>query len=213
MQLIAHRLHSEHADKRQVDATFGLHHQDRPMLYGSIEFSYAEPFANTLEADPAFRSWVLRRTKFAGFAESARLLHEEMQARRSGSSKTWWRSHFTERCRCQGCSGQETDILAIFEAMTSMRFGLHFEVKQPADKFPAKKDQAANYALRAKCWAASAPKAIVPHDDAATVLLCSTSKLTEYSPHLLKFGSVITFEEVAKAFPQATLSLEPQRDG
>jgi hypothetical protein len=45
----------------------------------------------------------------------------------------------------------------------------------------------------------------VPHADAATVLLCSTSKLAEYAPHLSKFGSVITFEEVARAFPQATI--------
>jgi hypothetical protein len=45
----------------------------------------------------------------------------------------WNLSHCTEKCRCQGCSGQETDILAIFEAATGTRFGLHFEVKQPAD--------------------------------------------------------------------------------
>ncbi len=176
------------------------------MLYGSIEFTYAEPFANALVADPEFRSWILRRTRFAAFAEETRLLHEEMRAQRSGSSATWWRSHFTEKCRCQGCSGQETDILAIFETAAGMRFGLHFEVKQPADRFPTRKDQAANYALRAKCWAASAPRAVVPHVDAATVLLCSATKLAEYSPHLSKFGTVITFEELAEAFPQATSS-------
>lgn len=176
------------------------------MPYGSVEFTYAEPFANALVADPAFRSWVLQRTKFAVFAEKARLLHEEMKAQRSGSSATWWRSHFTEKCRCQGCSGQETDILAIFETATGMRFSLHFEVKQPTDKFSTKRDQAANYALRAKCWAISAPKAVVPHADAATVLLCTALKLVEYSPHLSKFGTVITFEEIAGTFPQATLT-------
>jgi hypothetical protein len=175
------------------------------MLYGSVEFSYAEPFANALVADLAFRSWVLRQTKFAAFAAEARLLHDEMRAQRSGSSATWWRSHFTEKCRCQGCSGQETDILAIFESAAGTRFALHFEVKQPTDKFPTHKDQAANYALRAKCWATSAPKAVVPHGDAATVLLCSASKLPEYAPHLSKFGTVITFEDVAGAFPQATI--------
>lgn len=175
------------------------------MQYGSVEFAYAEPFANTLIIDPTFRSWVLRQTKFETFAEEARVLHDEMRAQRSGKSATWWRSHFTETCRCQGCSGQETDILAIFESATGIRFGLHFEVKQPADKFPAKKDQATNYALRAKCWATSAPKAVVPHSDAATILLCSASKLTEYEPHLSKFGAVITFEEIARAFPQATI--------
>jgi hypothetical protein len=176
------------------------------MLYGSVEFKHAEPFANALVVDLAFRSWVLRQTKFAAFAEGARLLHEEMRARRGGGTATWWRSHYTEKCRCQGCSGQETDILAIFEVATGIRFGLHFEVKQPTDKFPAHKDQAGNYALRAKCWATSAPKAVLPHADAATVLPCSASKLEEYSPHLSEFGSVITFEEIAKVFPGATMA-------
>jgi hypothetical protein len=180
------------------------------MLYGSIEFSYAEPFANALVIDPAFRSWILRRTKFAAFAEGARLLHNEMRSQRSEDSATWWRSHFTEKCRCQGCSGQETDILAIFEAATGVRFALHFEVKQPADKFPTNRDQGANYALRAKCWATSAPKSVVPHSDATTVLLCSTLKLAEYGPHLSKFGSVITFEEIARTFSHATLSFDPK---
>src|SRR5215831_17530868 len=85
-----------------------------------------------------------------------------------------------------------------------MRFALHFEVKQPADKFPTNKDQAANYALRAKCWASSPPKSVVSHVDATTVLLCSALNLAEYSPHPLKFGAVITFEEIAATFPQAT---------
>lgn len=177
------------------------------MLYGSVEFAYAEPFANSLVADPSFRTWVIRKSKFAAFAEGARLLHEEMRTKRSKNSATWWRSHFTEKCRCKGCSGQETDILAVFEAVTGMRFGLHFEVKQPTDKFIATKDQAANYAIRAKCWAASAPLAIVPHADAATVLLCSAGKLSDYAPHVSQFGSTITFEEIAISFPHATFAM------
>jgi hypothetical protein len=178
------------------------------MLYGSLEFACAEPFANALDSDPAFCSWVLRRTKFEPHAKAARLLREEMQNRRSENATTWWRSHFTEKCRCQGCSGQETDILAVFAAPTQFRFALHVEVKQPTDKFPAKSDQATNYAIRAKCWAANPPKTVVPHADADTVLLCSTSKLAEFAPHLPKFGSIITFEEVTSAFPKIGLSPE-----
>jgi hypothetical protein len=147
------------------------------------------------------------QTKFAAFAKDARLLDDEMRKRRSANSTTWWRSHFTEKCRCRGCSGQETDILAIFEFGTGARVALHFEVKQPGDKFPATKDQAANYSLRAECWAKAAPNSVVRHTDAATVLLCSASKLEEYKPHLSKFGSVITFEQIAKAFPQATITI------
>lgn len=176
------------------------------MLYGSLEYAYAEPFASALVVDPAFRCWVLRQTKFAPYAAEARLLHEEMGARRSKGSATWWRSHFTEKCRCQGCSGQETDILAVFEVVTGHRFALHVEVKQPTDRFPVDKDQAANYALRAQCWVTSAPKAVLPHAAADTALLCGVSKLEEYRSHLPKFGAVITFEDVAKMFPKATVN-------
>ena len=170
---------------------------------------------NALVEDPSFRTWVLRQTKFADFAEGARILHEEMMAQRNAT--TYWRSHFTEKCRCQGCSGQETDILAVIEGTTGTRFALHFEVKHPRDKFPTNKDQAANYALRAKCWVDNPPHSVLPHDDATTVLLCSASKLREYARHLPKFGSVITFEEVNKIFPNRYCGLvqstnrEPRR--
>ncbi len=174
------------------------------MQYGSIEFAYAEPFAKSLVADSAFREWVLRRTKFSDEASGAKLLSEEMKALRGRSSATWWRSHYSEKCRCEGCSGQETDILAVFEAEGGHRFAVHFEVKQPTDRFPTHKDQGRGYAVRAQCWVKSAPKAIVPHGDADTVLLCSASKRAEYAQHVASFGSVITFEEVADRFPGAT---------
>lgn len=173
------------------------------MRYGSIEFRYAEPFANALAVDAAFRAWVVGQTKFAPFAGEARLMHEEMLASRGKTSATWWRSHYTEKCRCRGCSGQETDLLAIFEVQKARRFALHVEVKQPADKFPTNRDQAGNYALRAACWVKASPNAVLSHSDAATALLCSAAKLAEYRPHLSKFGTIITFEEVAKAFPEA----------
>jgi hypothetical protein len=172
------------------------------MRYGSIEFMYAEPFANLLATDARFCAWVLHKTKFAAFADGARVLHGEMRQRRSQQSATWWRSHFTEKCRCQGCSGQETDILAIFEAKTGTRFGLHIEVKQPADKFPTNKDQASNYAFRAACWVKSPPASVLRHSDAATVLLYSAAKCNEYATQLAKFGTALTFEEVAAEFPQ-----------
>jgi hypothetical protein len=175
------------------------------MQYGAVEFAYAEPFANALVEDPSFRAWVLRKTKFADIGDGARILNDEMMALRNAT--TYWRSHFTERCRCQGCSGQETDLLAIFEGTTGIRFALHFEVKHPGDKFPTNKDQAANYTLRAKCWVDNPPQSVLPHDDATTVLLCSASKLTEYARHWPKFGSVITFEELNKTFPNVGLGI------
>jgi hypothetical protein len=171
------------------------------LRYGGLEFQYAEPFANGLVGDLEFRSWVLSQTKFGGVAQTATVLHKEMAAKRSAKAENWWRSHFSERCRCPGCSGQETDLLAIFEAPDRDRFALHFEVKQPTDHFPKGKDQAANYALRASCWVANPPAAILSHGDAATVLLCSQARLRGYGDQPRKFDSVITFERIAAEFP------------
>src|SRR4051812_15413435 len=111
------------------------------MRYGSTEDTYAEPFSRALVEDSAFKSWVLSRTEFANMAD-ARLLHSEMKAWRENATAEWWRFHFTEKCRCDGCSGKETDILTIFEDRSRLRFALHFEVKHPADKFKANGIQA-----------------------------------------------------------------------
>jgi hypothetical protein len=172
------------------------------MRYGSREYDFAAPFADALVQDVEFRTWVLSRTKFAEHADDAKLLHDEMAAARSAA--TWWRSHYTEVCRCEGCRGQETDLLAIFESSEGSRFAIHIEVKQPSDRFPTKKDQAANYVKRARCWIATPPRAVLPHADADTLLLCSEKKLGEYAAHLSKFGGVITFEELRARFPHAT---------
>jgi hypothetical protein len=173
------------------------------MAYGAKELMYAEPFANALVNDPAFRAWVLQQTIFSAFAD-ARLLHREMQMKRN--AKYWWRSHFTEACRCQGCSGQETDLLAIFETETGFRFGLHIEVKHPGDKFKEGGRQAASYPIRAQCWASDGktPAKVVRHSMATTALLCSDSRLIDYAAHISQFASVFTFEEIKRRFPGAS---------
>ena len=174
------------------------------MRYGSLEYAYAAPFANALRDDSAFREWLLGQTRFADRATGATLLDHEMSAsRRAG---TWWRSHYTERCRCEGCSGQETDVLAIFAATDSSRFALHVEVKQPTDRFPAHKDQARNYALRARCWANNAPPSVPSHEEADTMLLFGESRRSDFALHIAKFGSALTFEEIGCRFHHATCS-------
>jgi hypothetical protein len=174
------------------------------MRYGSVEYQFAAPFAEALTRDVAFRTWVLKRTMFATYADDARLLDKEMHALRSPSAESYWRSHYTEKCRCPGCRGQETDLLAVFESGRNYRFALHVEIKQPKDKFPNEKDQAANYSLRAACWVRSPPKAVLPHSSADTMLLFSEAKRQDYGSHLPKFGSVLSFEEVAAVSPFAT---------
>jgi hypothetical protein len=172
------------------------------MRYGGVEYRYAEPFARALVEDPAFRTWVLKQTPFELFAECSRLLNEEMQSQRN--AENWWRSHFTEKCRCAGCSGKETDLLAIFEATPKFRFALHIEVKHPGDKFKADGIQPAGYPLRAACWALAAPSNVLPHHQACSVLLFSERNRLMYSPHLHHFQGLITFQQISEQFPAAT---------
>lgn len=181
------------------------------MRYGSIKWTYAEPFARALVEQPAFRAWVLERTCFAPMATGALVLAEQMMDQRSRKAESWWRSHSTERCRCPGCFGQETDLLAVFEAR-QLRFALHVEVKQPTDDFPTDRDQAESYALRAVCWARSAPQRVLPHAAADTMLLFSEGRRESYAAHIPKFGSAMTFEEAARAFPQVAPKIWSRND-
>ena len=174
------------------------------MGYGRLELQYAEPFAEALVNDAAFKTWVLWQTEFSNFADDARLLHQEMKERRSAVSKYWWRSHFTEACRCLGCSGKETDLLAIFETGIGFRFALHVEIKHPGDKFKNDGVQATGYPIRAQCWVTKSPANVLPHHQATTVLLFSAKKLADYAAHLPHFKTLITFEDIERHFPNAS---------
>lgn len=179
------------------------------MGYGRWEYVYAAPFAEALVNDPIFRSWVLRRTVFAEFADEARLLDQEMFLKRSPGTKTWWRSHFQEACRCTGCSGKETDLLAIFHTKAAGRFALHLEVKHPGDDF--KDGQAAAYPTRANCWIAKTPEHVLPHVAATCGLLFSESRRDEYAPHLEHFPAKFTFDCIRQQFPNAAPSVDIDR--
>jgi hypothetical protein len=173
------------------------------MEYGHLEKRYSRPIAEALVSNAEFRTWLLSRTMFSDFAATARLMDQEMLAKRSKAATSWWASHFTESCRCAGCRGQETDLLAIFEAEHAFRFALHVEVKHPRDKFKQDGTQAASYPIRAVCWASNgaAPPKVLPHSAATAVLLYSSGKAIEYAPHLSHFATLITLEEIADRFP------------
>ncbi|MEQ1498103.1 MAG: hypothetical protein ABL914_05550 [Novosphingobium sp.] len=171
------------------------------MRYGSIEYAYAAPIAEALAQSDGFKKWIVSQTRFSADSD-ARLLHEEMRETRSQVAENWWRSHFTETCRCRGCSGQETDLLAIFERPTGGRFALHCEIKQPLDKFPSGKNQGINYNLRARCWSRSSPRNVLSHDDADTVLFCSKFRVEDYGDNAKAFGAIITFQQIAREFPE-----------
>lgn len=174
------------------------------MGYGEKELAASLPIAQALESNPTFRRWFLEHTEFAESAGEARLLSNEMRALRSKSSSTWWRSHYTESCRCLGCRGQETDLLAIFECAEATRFAVHIEVKHAGDSFRDNGSQAEAYPIRALCWASRPPKRILPHSKATTMLLCSAARLMDYSNHPQQFKTVMTFESIEAAFPGLT---------
>lgn len=167
--------------------------------YGLHELSFATPFADRLVSDAAFREWVLCRTKFSNLAVGSRVLDQEMLKRRSPSAGSWWRSHYTAACNCSGCGGQETDLLAIFEALSGARFALHVEVKHPGDGFKADGRQARAYGERARCWVMKPPRAVLPHQDAATMLLCSERRLADYGENVRLFDHLLTFEAVERS--------------
>jgi hypothetical protein len=162
--------------------------------------------------DRAFGVWVLKQTKFANYADEAKLLHREMLAKRSPRARSWWRSHYSESCRCFGCRGQETDLLAIFETATNLRFALHVEVKHPGDKFDEDGNQAAAYLARPRCWVRNPPPSVLPHTLATTVLLCSALKLPDYAAHLGHFEALISLEDVATKFPIASAKVALARN-
>jgi phage/plasmid primase-like uncharacterized protein len=173
------------------------------MKYGYKELPFAAPFADALVGDPALREWVVCKTKFADQQKPWRLLHEEMKRCRSKIATNWWRSHFTGRCECNGCiGGKETDLLAVFEDAGGYRFALHFEVKQPTDRFKKGGGQAIAYRERAECWVRPdhTPPKVLAHKGAATALVCTRAMLTTAPEDVALFDAIFTFEEVAEQF-------------
>lgn len=170
------------------------------MKYGSTEYLYAAPIAQALIDEFDFRKWVLSKSVFAEFSD-ARILHHEMASYRGNATAEWWRFHFTEKCRCAGCSGKETDLLAMFESESKVRFAIHFEIKQPKDKFKADGVQSRGYPLRAECWINTPPRNVLPHHRASTGIFFSRTKHNEYKPHMSHFSTAITFEEIEDRFP------------
>lgn len=172
------------------------------MRYAHKEKAYSEPIASLLETSPAFLLWILRQTRFASDAPGARLLFEEMAATRSKASRTWWGSHFTMSCKCDGCrGGRETDVLAIVELSSGDRIALHFEVKHPTDRLS--QGQAARYKLRANCWAANAPPTMIAHTEATTILLWTEPTTKHATSEVSDFDHVITWDTLSAEFPDA----------
>ena len=167
--------------------------------YGPIEFTYANPVADAIATSDEFTSWLVSKTCFSKHAPFAVSLHRQQLHKRTKGIPYWWRNYFVgyDSCECKNCGGRETDILAIFDGINDFRFALHIEIKTPNDQFSP--DQASNYRKRAECWAgrSSAPRTILPHDSATTVLLAAQTFLESGNPQVSQFDAVISFEEIA----------------
>jgi len=181
------------------------------MKYGSLEYQYAEPIARALATNKQFSQWVLSNSIFADVAD-ARLLKDEMILQRQSPTAEWWRFHFSMSCKDPCCSGgRETDIFAVFEAADKKRFAMHFEVKQPTDRFDPKRMHEQRYALRAQCWTNKAPPKVLEHQDASLGIFYSESSRSKFEPVLSYFPTQITFEEIEKKFPQVAEWMRPRR--
>jgi hypothetical protein len=156
-------------------------------------------FANELSSNEVFRNWVLDRCGFSADIDDCRLLLQEQLDQRTSPNAPWWRHWFTEACRCDGCSGKETDIFAVFErSKWQDRFALHIECKLTNGSFTP--NQAPGYRLRAQCWAGKAR--FLYYKDYATILLAPSEFVAKEPSGSQCFDYHLTHIEVAEKLPE-----------
>lgn len=156
-------------------------------------------FADKLASDESFQNWLLNQCGFSSDIGYCRLMHQEQLDLRSSDTAPWWRHWFTEKCRCDGCSGKETDIFAVFERSEWRdRFALHIECKLAGATFTSPM-QAPGYRLRAECWAGKARFLYYKHY--ATVLLAPKEFLERESEAAKFFDYHLSFTAVAEHLP------------
>lgn len=156
------------------------------------EDELCEIFAEQVKASPDFAAWLLRRTKFASYAENVRLLDREQMAIRP--RKRWWRHWW---CDAPGLTkkGRETDIFMVFEATTpeQIRFALHIENKRDSYRFGD--GQAADYKVRANHMLHRSE--FLNHADFTTVLLATSRFRQKYATECDLFDAFISYEDLA----------------
>jgi hypothetical protein len=164
------------------------------------EFRYAKPIADGIVEDDSFRRWLISQTRFSSSAGDARSLWKEQLERRAPGTPHWWRHYFVGKksCACKQCGERETDILAVFENSVGFRFALHVEVKSPRDKLSI--DQAKNYKTRSECWSGreKSHKTVLQHDEATTMLVCSSEFARTEMSKISEFDVVLGFDEVTQ---------------
>lgn len=146
-------------------------------------------FAECVKESDTFRQWMLRRTKFGGYAKVARLLSDDQLSIRP--RKYWWRhwwSFVPELNR-----ERETDVFMVFEIANAERFALHVEVKLGTSRF--EQDQASGYGPAARHMA-NKPE-YLSYSDYQTILICTESFRESYPGDAALFDLAFTFDELA----------------
>jgi hypothetical protein len=151
-------------------------------------------FANKLVESPAFVAWLLRRTKFKQYAQSARLLHEEQSIR---PAKHWWRHWW---CKVPELNAEsETDIFLVFECIdTKLRFSLHVECKLANGKFMARQPEA--YSFRGRHMSGK-PK-YLNYKDFETMLIAPESFRALYRMDCDLFDRYLSFKDLSEFVPE-----------
>jgi len=178
-----------------------LRSKTRVAIYSEKEIRYVRPIAAAILGNPAFRSWILERTRFR--SESLTPIPAEAQARlRSKNLKNpYWFNYWCSKdrqCACRVGTGIETDILIILAGGTDRRIALHVEVKRPDEALGD--GQAESYPRRAACWsrAATRPRYVPEHDDFVTLIACGRN--LEADARLMNFDAVLFHDEIQSRF-------------
>jgi hypothetical protein len=165
-------------------------------LYGRIEHSYCDPFAEAFDASANFRDWLLARLGLSDWVgRSTSLKLEQRAARRA---RFWWKNYYCHesRCTCPSLAGREIDILLFCRRDDGRTLAIHVECKQPSDAFRG--GQAKAYPVRSRCWAlgSGGPRSLLLHDRATTVLICD--RASSYSlDDVEHFENIIYFDELS----------------
>jgi hypothetical protein len=157
------------------------------------EDALCEVFADKLVGSDAFRLWLLMQTRFAGEAETARLLDREQMDLRP--RKRWWRHWW---CHVPALDHQrETDIFCVFDGQ-NRRFALHIENKLGLGRFLP--GQAEGYAPRAAHMAGKA--AYLGYTDYETLLLAPAAFVARFSTDCAHFDRIVTHESLVPFLPE-----------
>jgi hypothetical protein len=160
------------------------------MRIAEVDLDHA--FAETLEREVDFQRWLLASSRFSWMAEGARLLVSEQASARK--AKHWWKHWW---CELPDGSQSETDIFAVFEGASGLRFALHIEDK-PGDGILTLR-QAADYRRRAVFMARR--ERYLSYEDFETVLIAPSAFLGIHADCRAQFDRTISYEALAEHIP------------